>query len=143
MVSRRSLSKKGRKAREQEYIFRVFRLFDNRKQKPEIIFCIETVKQFVNFRYKILFSFSKIKHILRFEIKGLDAPSTLMPGTGSAIGSLTENDLSGKYHIQIVDLDGTTNEFLADFKKNVIQLRMLSKEPFIIGSTEPIEINNE
>lgn len=128
-----------RKKSEPEYRLRVFH---HRPEtgKHSVAIAIETLKEFVSFRYEVLLEDQRIENGIHLRILGLNAPLSVMPGTGPARGVRFYTSLSGPVTIHVKKLDGEMNEFAVSIGRTAVSLVRSPKQPFVLFSTEPVTL---
>jgi hypothetical protein len=114
-----------------EYLLNVSQKYDELKKKYLTIFQLQTVQEFINFKYELIVK-EKIKgRQINYKIMGLDTPKLMIPGNGPAIYEKSYSELSGAYQIEITNLDGMTNIFQISIAADNIQLLESEKKKFI------------
>src|SRR3989338_3579710 len=100
-----------KKRPELEYRLNVFYHHDEQTKQRKLVFIVRTIQEFVSFNYEILLEDKVEDRTIQIKIAGLNTPSSLMPGTGPALGKKEYTLLEGVYALVVKKLDGTTNEF--------------------------------
>ena len=128
-----------KKKPEPEYRLRVFH---HRPEtgKHSVAIAIETLKEFVSFRYEVLLEDRRMENEIHIRILGLNAPLSVMPGTGPARGVRFYTSLSGQVTIHVKKLDGEKNEFAVTVGRNTVSLVRSPKQPFVLFSTDPVTL---
>lgn len=77
--------------------------YDEAEDMTYTVFRFETVRQFRSFQYEIEVDsdFDAQAHAIDLKIKGVRAPSLMMPSTGAAYTELTFPRLKGDYDVRI------------------------------------------
>lgn len=122
-----------------EYLLRVFH-HHNEAGKPSVAVVVETLKEFVSFRYEVLLELQRTENEILIKILGLHAPVSVMPGTGPARGSRLYTALAGTVTIQVRKLNGEKNEFVFIINRKGVSLVHSPRQPFILFSTEPVTL---
>ncbi len=130
----------AKKKNEPEYLLRIFRHQDERTNKKGVVFAIETIAVFTNFKYEILLEEKRNNKEIELRIVGLHAPSLLMPGKGPARGSREYFDLKGTYTVRINKMGKEINEFRVEVSPNRIAVKDVSENPFIIARMDPLAV---
>lgn len=128
-----------RKKPEPEYRLRVFH-FRDEGGKRSVAVVIETLKEFVSFRYEVLLEDQQTENEIRLRILGLHAPVSVMPGIGPARGIRFYPSLSGTVTIRVRKLDGKENEFVVTIGRTSVSLVRSPRHPFILFSQEPLTL---
>jgi len=129
-----------KKHRDPEYSLHVFRHFDERIRKVLQVFLVQTIKEFTSFNYEILLDVSLQDRTIQMKILGLRTTPLIMPGVGPARGRRDFMDLVGTYQLNIMKLDGETNEFLVHLSPSSISITGTPASPFITVSNEPVAL---
>jgi hypothetical protein len=142
------MARAPKQPKEIEYAFYVYRRTDERTGELCTVFEIQTTKEFTSFRYEldVVESYDKEKKEFVFNIGGMSAPVSLLPGVGSAQGVHEHPDLkAGSYKIKFIKPPRQTNLFTLKLAKNEITVtrRASKSKPFInihIGAPEQIVV---
>jgi hypothetical protein len=129
-----------RKRHDPEYLLHVFHHYDERTRQTSVAFVLETTKDFTNFNYQILLDASLDSNIIQLSILGLQTTALTMPGVGAARGWADFADLHGSYMVNVVKLDGETNQFRLHFTPTKISVEEAPLRPFVLVSHEPVEL---
>jgi hypothetical protein len=127
-----------KKHRDPEYSLHVFHHFDERIRKVLQIFLVQTVKEFTSFNYEILLDVAVQDRTVQMKILGLRTTPLIMPGVGPARGRRDFTDLRGSYQLNVIKLDGVTNEFQVDLTPSSISISGTPTSPFITVSNKPV-----
>jgi hypothetical protein len=130
----------AKKAKEPEYVLRIFRHKDERTNKKSIVFTVETVNVFTNFKYEVLLEENLSGKELTLKILGLHAPAMLMPGKGPAIGRREFVGLRGAYTVHVSKMGKEFNDFLVDISSKEISIKDDPDKSFIVARIDPPEI---
>lgn len=131
----------GRKKKnDPEYRLRIFRYTDERTRKKGVAVVVETVKEFVSFAYEVLLEDQQEGRVITLKILGLHAPVSVMPGVGPARGFRFYEGLSGRLTFAVTKLNGERNEFECSINERTVVLRQSPPEPFILFSTDSINL---
>ena len=129
-----------RKHHDPEYVLHVFHHHDERTQQKSIAFVLETAKEFTNFNYQILLEASLYSNTILLRVLGLQTTPLTMPGVGAARGRADFVDLHGSYILNVVKLDGETNQFRLHFTPTRISVEAAPPQPFVLVSHEPVQL---
>lgn len=127
------------KKKKPEYRLRVFHHHPE-TGKHSVAVVIETLKEFVSFRYEVLLEDQRIENEIHIRILGLHAPVSVMPGTGPARGIRFYTTLSGPATIHVKKLDGEKNEFAVMIGRTSVSLVRSPRQPFVFFSTDPVTL---
>ena len=130
-----------KKKRDPDYTLNIFHHFEEKIQKDVVVFLVQTTKIFVSFRYEILIEDEINDHDIQFKITGLHVPEVLMPQTGPAQGRRDYTNLEGSYRVLVTKQDKTVNEFFLHVSTDSIDIGQKPKNPFILISNDPINLN--
>jgi hypothetical protein len=128
----------SKKKRDPDYTLNIFHHHEDRTKRDVIVFLVQTTKIFVSFRYEILLEDEIIDKTIRLRIIGLHVPELLMPQTGPAQGMRDYSHLEGIYRLVIIKQDKTENEFTVHISPKFVDIKQISKNPFILVSNEPV-----
>jgi hypothetical protein len=129
-----------KKHRNPEYSLHVFHYFDERIRKVLQVFLVQTVKEFTSFTYEILLDVMLKERTIHLKILGLRTTPLTMPGVGPAQGRKDFMDLLGLYQLNVVKLDGETNEFQIDVSPSRIVITGSPVATFVTVSDKPVLI---
>jgi hypothetical protein len=129
-----------RKRHDPEYVLHVFHHHDERTQQKSIAFVLQTTKEFTNFNYQILLDASLSSNMILVRILGLQTTPLTMPGVGPARGRVEFIDLHGSYALNIMKLDGETNQFRLQITPTKILVQEAPPQPFVLVSHEPVQL---
>jgi hypothetical protein len=129
-----------KKHREPEYSLHVFHYFDERVRKILQVFLVQTVKEFTSFNYEILLEVAVQDRTIQMKILGLRTTPLIMPGVGPARGRRDFSELRGLYQLNLIKLDGETNEFQVDLSPSSISITGNPATPFITVSNKPVTL---
>jgi hypothetical protein len=127
-----------KKQRLPEYSLHIFHHFDDRVRKVLQVFLVQTVKEFTSFNYEILLDVALHDRTIQLKILGLRTTALTMPGAGPAQGRKDFTDLDGIYQLNVVKLDGETNEFQINLSSSRIVISGSPETPFITVSDKPM-----
>jgi hypothetical protein len=131
----------SKKKRGPDYILNIFHHYDEKTKRNVVVFLVQTTKIFVSFRYEILLEAEIVGKEIHLRITGLHVPELLMPQTGPAQGRRDFTHLEGTYHLVVTKQDKTVNEFSVDISPTSIDIKQLSKTPFILISNDPVNLS--
>lgn len=126
-----------KKQHDPEYSLHVFHHFDERTHRTLQVFLVQTIKEFTSFNYEILLDAALREKAIHLKILGLRTTPLIMPGIGPARGQRDFTDLRGAYELNVIKLDGETNQFHLDVATSRITVKGEHTHPFIIVSTRP------
>jgi hypothetical protein len=129
-----------KKQHDPEYALHVFHHFDERTRRTLQIFLVQTIKEFTSFNYEILLDAALREKEIHLKILGLRTTPLIMPGIGPAEGRRDFTDLRGAYELNVIKLDGETNQFHLDVATSRITVKGNPSHPFITVSTRPLAI---
>ena len=129
------------KPKDPDYTLNVFLHQDAETGKRSVAFMVQTTKVFVSFRYDILLQAAQEDRTVRIKIQGLHAPELLMPGSGPARGWRMFEGLFGHYNVAVTKQDKSVNEFDVDIADDGVTLLKSPEHPFILPSTDPVELS--
>ena len=128
-----------KKKHEPEYTLHVLHTTDPDTGEPVTAFVVQTVREFVSFKYEIPLESGIDGEMIQLKIHGLRVPENLVPGKGRARGTILHPRLKGKYDLSIINVDGILNRFLLTISSRAIEVKNASKKPFIVYSEEQIQ----
>jgi len=129
-----------KKHRDPEYSLHVFHYFDERIRKVLQVFLVQTVKEFTSFNYEILLDVTVQDRMIQMKILGLRTTPLIMPGVGPARGRRDFTNLHGSYQLNVIKLNGETNEFHVDLTPSSISVSGTPASPFITVSDTPVAL---
>jgi hypothetical protein len=130
----------GKKAKEPEYILRIYPHLDERTGKQGIVLAVETVEIFTNFRYDILLEEKRDGNAIDLKIIGLHAPTMLMPGKGPALGKREYFDLNGIYTVRVNKMDKDLSEFSIQLTPEKLFIKKHPNDSFIIAKIDNLKV---
>jgi hypothetical protein len=128
-----------KKKHEPEYTFHVLHSANPETGDPVTAFVVQTVREFVSFSYEIPLKSAIEGRMISVKIHGLRVPENLVPGKGRARGIALHPRLKGKFELSITNVDGAVNRFWLTFTSRAIEIRTISKKPFIAYSKEQVK----
>jgi hypothetical protein len=123
-----------------EYTLHVVRRRDPDTNKTGIALVVQTVREFVSFEYQIPVESTKTGTMISMKIHGLHVPENLVPGKGRAKGFVIHERLNGAYDLVVTNVDGMENRFVVNIHPPEILVRGLTRRPFIVPSSEPVQV---
>ncbi len=129
-----------KKTREPEYVLRIFHHLDERMNAKGVVFAVETVNVFTNFRYEVLLEDRRAENEITLKILGLHTPAMLMPGKGPAVGQREYFNLKGEYTVRVSKMGKEINEFLVAISPKNITIKDGPNKSFIIAKVDPPEV---
>lgn len=130
-----------KKQKEPEYALHIFRHQDERTDITNIVFLVQTVKEFTNFKYEILLEGGLKGKLFELNILGLRTTPLIMPGVGPAIGRKDFPNLKGSYALIVTKLNGEVNQFQLELTAQKITVKQAPPQAFIKVSTEQLSLN--
>ncbi|MBI3585705.1 MAG: hypothetical protein HY088_01080 [Ignavibacteriales bacterium] len=130
-----------KRQKEPEYTLNIFRHREERTNTTGIVFLVQTVKEFTNFKYEILLNGGLKGKSFELNILGLRTTPLIMPGVGPAIGRKDFPNLKGSYALVVTKLDGETNQFQLELSAQKITVKKAPPQVFIRVSTEQLLLN--
>ncbi len=128
------------KKHEPEYTLHVFHGTNPETSEAVTAFAIRTMREFVSFMYEIPLEIGLSDSTIELRIHGLRVPENLVSGKGHAHGVALLRRLKGDYNLNVTNVDGIINRFSVRILTREIQVKKLSKKPFVIYSTERIHL---
>jgi hypothetical protein len=129
-----------KKKHEPEYTLHVLHTTHPDTSEAVTAFVVQTVREFVSFMYEIPLGSDIKGRAIHLNIHGLRVPENLVPGKGTARGTVMHPKLKGKYELFITNVDGIENRFLLSFTSRAIEVKNTTHKPFIVFSDEMIQI---
>lgn len=129
-----------KKKHEPEYTLHVQHASDRDTGEPVTALIVQTVREFVSFMYEIPLESAIEGGIIQLKIHGLRVPENLVPGKGTARGTVLHPRLKGKFELSITNVDGVVNRFLLNITARGIEVKKTSQKPFIVFSAEHIQL---
>jgi hypothetical protein len=120
-----------KKKHEPEYTLHIFHTTDSETGKPVTAFVVQTVREFVSFKYEIPLEARVEGGSIHITIHGLRVPENLVPGKGCARGTILLRALKGPHELLVTNVDGDVNKFSLAIAPRVIDVRGLSRQPFV------------
>jgi hypothetical protein len=130
----------NKKKRDPDYTLNIFNHYNEKTKQDVVVFLVRTTKIFVSFRYEILLEKELVDHLIKLRINGLHIPELLMPQTGPAQGRYDFTNLKGLYRLVVTKQDKTVNEFSVDISPTTIAIKHKPRAPFIIISSDPVNL---
>jgi hypothetical protein len=127
-----------RKRKDPEYTLNIFQRFDDRTASSSTVFVVQTIKEFISFRYEILLESAVEGTIIDLKIRGLRTTPLIMPNVGPARGVREYPDLNGIYRLLVTKLDDESNELTLNISEQGITIQSATDPSFIRVSTQPI-----
>lgn len=123
-----------------EYTLHVVRRKDPETNKTGIALVVQTVREFVSFKYEIPIESTMTGTAIFLKIHGLRVPEDLVPGKGRAKGFVIHQRLKGAYDLVVTNVDGMENRFAVNIQPSEIVVKALTRKPFIVPSSEPVQV---
>jgi len=128
-----------KKKHEPEYTLHVMHTADPETGDPVTAIVVQTVREFVSFKYEIPVDSEISGRTINAKIHGLRVPENLVPGKGRARGIVLHPRLKGKFELSITNVDGVLNKFSLAINSRAIEVENTSKKPFIVYSEEQVK----
>lgn len=129
-----------KKKHEPEYTLHVLHTINPETGDPVTAFVVQTVREFVSFSYEIPLKSAIEGRIISVNIHGLRVPENLVPGKGRARGITLHPRLKGKFELSITNVDGAVNRFFLTITSRAIEVKTISRKPFIAFSDEHVKV---
>ena len=129
-----------KKKHEPEYTLHVFHASEPETGQAVTAFVVQTVREFVSFKYEIPLESGIQQGVIDLKIHGLRVPENLVPGKGRARGAILHPRIKGKYDLSITNVDGILNKFLLSITARAIDVKSASRKPFIVYSEERVQL---
>ena len=120
-----------KKPKEPEYTLHVFHHVSELSRKPGVLFVVQTVKEFGSFHYEVVLSGKREQNTVELSIEGLNTPTVVMPGQGSARGKRFFEGLQGRFDLKIRKPNGNANEFGLEVLTETIRVTSSPPHPFV------------
>jgi hypothetical protein len=130
-----------RKQADPEYTLNVFPRFEERTQTTSTVFVVQTVKEFISFRYEILIESDVEGNTISLKIRGIRTTPLTMPDVGPARGVREYLNLNGIYRLHVTKLDDDFNEFTLNISEQGITIDGMNGTSFIRVSPQPIPLS--
>lgn len=114
-----------------EYRMLIFHSENERTRERELVFRLETLKEFVTFLYRLRAKFELDERLISIKILGLYAPTDLMPGTGPAVFEYRTPELFGKFDVSVTNLDKKVSNFSIDIGTDSIRILHVPERGFL------------
>ncbi len=129
-----------KKKHEPEYTLHILHTTDNDTGEAVTAFVVQTIREFVSFKYEIPVESTIEGTAINLRIHGLRVPENLVPGKGQARGVIFHPRLKGKYDLCVTNVDGIINKFFLTITIRAIEVKKSSRKPFIVYSAEQVQI---
>jgi len=129
-----------KKKHEPEYTLHILHGTDPETGDAVTAFAVQTVREFVSFKYEIPLDSTIQGAEVHLKIHGLRVPENLVPGRGRARGTVLHRKLKGKFDLAVTNVDGVVNRFGLNIAARTIDVKKLSKSPFIVFSQERVQL---
>ncbi len=124
-----------KKLRAPEYRLNLFYGLSEQTKDNAVMVLVQTTQVFVNFNYEILLHSEIKERRITIHIRGLHAPSLVLPAMGPARGKLELPLVRGRYALVIRKLQREINEFQVEFLPKQIRVQESPENPFITITT--------
>jgi hypothetical protein len=129
-----------KKKHEPEYTLHILHTTDHETGKAVTAFVVQTIREFVSFKYEIPVESTIEGTAINLRIHGLRVPENLVPGKGRAYGVILHPKVKGKYDLSITNVDGIINKFFLTITTRAIEVKKTSRKPFIVYSEEHVQL---
>lgn len=123
-----------------EYTLHIVHRKDPETSKTGSALVVQTVREFVSFEYEIQIESAITGRTISLKIHGLRVPEDLVPGKGPAKGFVIHEKLKGAYDLVVTNVDGMENRFAVSIHPTEIVVNALTRRPFIVPSSEPVQV---
>lgn len=128
---------KRKKKPSKEYRLLIIPHFNERQQKFNTLFVLETADSFASFRYDITVEEQIEKKAIRYKILGLKAPRLSLPASGHARFIREYENLQGTYDVHVEGLDGNVSTSSVRINPQQVKLVKPPAEQFVKIITDP------
>ena len=129
-----------KKKHEPEYTLHIQQAIHPETGEEVTAFIVQTVREFVSFKYDIPLDSEILDSEIQLRIHGLRVPENLVPGKGQARGIIYHRRLKGKHDLAVTNVDGVLNRFGLTITHRTIEVKKNSRTPFIVYTDQKIEI---
>lgn len=130
----------SKKKHEPEYTLHVFHSVHPETNEAVTALVVQTTREFVSFKYEIPLESTIAETTIDLKIHGLRVPENLVPGKGRARGVVFLQKLRGSHDLFITNVDGVTNRFTINSTNRTVEVKQLSRKPFVVHSSEAVRI---
>ncbi len=130
---------KRKKKTPKEYRLLVTPHFNERQQKFNTLFVLQTVDSFASFRYDISVDEHLEKKTIRYTVLGLKAPELSLPASGHAQFVREYESLHGKYQLVVEGLDGIASTASVRISPKQVKVVTPPSERFVKLITDPAQ----
>lgn len=113
------------------YNLHIFSQYDETLNKKYVVFRIETVKEFENYKYEIDVNFFQRGNQLIFRMRGLKQTKVYLPGGGKAFFEKKIENLQGNFKIEIIGINKKVNSFEINIHGDLIKIISYPKDSFL------------
>ena len=118
-------------AKPPEYRFLISKLLDERTQKEQLLFTIETTRAFRSFRYDIIMTERHKPKSFVFEINGLTMRNLSTPQTGPAVFEKLLPMLKGEHTFTVINMNEAKSRFKLKFTPKSVKVLQLPTDKFL------------
>jgi len=129
-----------KKKHEPEYTLHILHTTDPDTGKAVTAFVVQTVREFVSFKYEIPLESTLEGNEIHLKIHGLRVPENLVPGRGRARGLVFCRRLKGKFDLFVTNVDGIMNKFFLTITGRAFDVKKTAKQPFVVYSEELVSL---
>ena len=113
------------------YDIYIFTKYNETLKKRYLVFRIETVQEFENYRYDIEVNVFQKNNEIIFRMRGLKPAKVFLPGGGKAKFEKEFEELQGNYKIEIIGINKKVNNFEINIHGDLVKIISIPKETFI------------
>lgn len=136
----RALRKRSPKRRPEslyEYLLLMTPQYNELKKRIVTRVAVRTVKEFSNFRYRLLADTRVDGQTLRIDIRGLEAPELTVPDVGPAVFETEFDNLNGVYDVIVQKLHKEENVFRVNVSSQNVAIERVPEKRFVDIITHP------
>jgi hypothetical protein len=120
-----------------EYLLLITPWYNELKKRTVTRVSVRTVKEFTNFRYRLIVDARVHEHTLYIDIRGLEAPALTLPDMGPATFEAEFDDLAGTYDVVVKKLSKEENTFRVNISTQRVVVERVPEKQFIEIITHP------
>lgn len=113
------------------YNLYIYPQHDDVLAKVFVVFRIETVKEFENYKYEIDVNFFRRGNELIFRMRGLKPTKIYLPGGGKAFFEKKFENLQGNFKVEIIGINKKINSFEINIHDDLIKIITYPKDSFL------------
>jgi hypothetical protein len=120
-----------------EYVLLITPRYNETKKRIVTYVAIRTVKEFSNFRYRLIADARVENRTLRIDIRGLEAPELTLPDVGPAAFQTEFDNLNGTYDVIVQKLHKEENTFRVNISSQKVTVENVPEKRFVDIITHP------